>query len=135
LPAPTFEQPAPPSITCNDQSLFLASAFGQEAWDARTGEQQWHVDQPGRSPGAERRIALGNQISTPDMVVLTETDSDSDPCRVSARSTGDGDTLWTSRLDGVGAGTFDLALGTDTLYVLPRDTNRYAEVVHAIPLT
>jgi serine/threonine protein kinase/outer membrane protein assembly factor BamB len=142
LPAPTFDSQTPPSITCNDQSLFLASAYGQEAWDARSGEPQWHVDQPGFDPPrtilADWRINTSDgQISTSDTVILTETGSDSTFApvyRVSARSTRDGDTLWTAPLDGVGTGGFDLALGADTLYVLPLDADRGAAVMHAIPI-
>jgi outer membrane protein assembly factor BamB len=144
LPAPTFDSQSPPSITCNEQSLFLASDYGLEAWDARSGEQQWHVDQPGfdppRSIASDWRIITWNgQISTSDTVILLEDGYDDDKFenvrRVSARSTRDGGTLWTAPLDGVGMGRIEMALGTDTLYVLPLDADRAAAVVHAIPIT
>jgi outer membrane protein assembly factor BamB len=142
LPAPTFDSQALPSITCNDQSLFLGSMYGLAAWDARSGEQQWHVDQPGfdppRSNTSDWTISTSNgQISTSDTVILLEMGHDErfeTVQRVSARSTRDGDTLWTAPLDGVGTSHIDLALGADTLYVLPRNADRGVAVVHAIPI-
>jgi outer membrane protein assembly factor BamB len=137
LPAPTFDVQTP-SITCNDDSLFLSGPDGQEAWDARSGVQQWHVDQPGSDPTsrttADWMISLsGRQISTSDTVILIERGYRA-AHRVSARSTRDGDTLWTARLDGVDSGVIDLALGTDNLYVLPLNGSD-ASVVRAISLT
>jgi serine/threonine protein kinase/outer membrane protein assembly factor BamB len=148
LPAPTFDLQEPPSITCNDESLFIASKYGQEAWEVRAGEERWHVDQPGFDPPsnilADWTIeSFNTQISTTDTVLLIETGYVGDPAdsetfaqvrRVSARSTRNGSTLWTAPLDGVGSIRIAMAVGTDTLYVLPLDADG-AAVVHAIPIT
>jgi hypothetical protein len=74
-------------------------------------------------------MRANTQISTSATVILIETGDDT--YRVSARSTRDGDTLWTAPLDGVDGGAIDLALGADTLYVLPLFADRDS-VVHAI---
>jgi serine/threonine protein kinase/outer membrane protein assembly factor BamB len=142
LAAPSFESSPPPSMSCNDQSLFLASKNVQEAWDPRAGELQWHVDQPGFVPPgqvADWEISLydaglraDTQVCNSDTVILVEADFDT--YRVSARSARDGDTLWTAPLDGVDGGAIDLALGTDTLYALPLFAGRAAAMVRAMPV-
>jgi serine/threonine protein kinase/outer membrane protein assembly factor BamB len=138
LHAPTFGlQSGPPAIACNDQSLFLASVYRQEAWDAATGERQWHADQHGfdltGTSDPEWTISTNaDQIATSDKVILIESRS-ATACRVSARSTRDGTTLWTSEpVAGVGNTAFDLALGADHLYWVPLDLDR---VVRAVPIT
>jgi outer membrane protein assembly factor BamB len=138
LPASIASSGRPPSFTCNDESVFLATMYDHEAWDAATGEQQWHVDQHGSDLAGSARPdwtidTVDPQIGTSDRTILIE-QSAGTACRVSARSARNGATLWTAPIDGVGISRFDLALGRDTLYVLPLDADRAAAVVHAISI-
>jgi hypothetical protein len=84
--------------------------------------------------GADWNISVNDGlISTSDTVILIEDAIGA--CRVSARSARNGATLWTAPLDGVSLSRIEMALGTDTLYVLPLDADYAPAVVHAILIT
>jgi hypothetical protein len=137
-------QPFPsrgPALASNGPTVFLATEFGHEAWDATTGEQQWYVDQHGfdltGSPNPEWKISTADgQIASMFWIALIEEGSDAGriPSRVSMRSTQDGATEWTAPLDGISTSRIQMALGDDTLYVVPLDPDYLPAAVHAIPL-